>query len=70
MKRNLRNQIHSMINRGETLVNIINYLFTCDYNVNEILNILTSRGFNCKKELLIDTLFEDFGIEVSRLLTI
>lgn len=67
MTRNLRNQIHSMINRGETLVTIINYLFTCDYNVNEVLNILIGKGFNCKRELLIDTLCENFGIELSSL---
>ena len=66
MTRNLRNQLHAMINSGETLVNIINFLFTCDYEAIEIINILTSKGFNCKKELLIDTLYEDFGIEMSR----
>ena len=67
MTRNLRKQLHEMIDRGETLVNIINYLFTCDYDVNEILTILTGRGFNCQKQLLVDTLFEDFGIELSPL---
>ena len=66
MTRNLRNQIHSMINRGETLVNIINYLFTCDYDAFEVIEILTSKGFNCKKELLIDVLVVDF--EMSRML--
>lgn len=65
MTRTLRRQLHTMINNGETLVNIINYLFTCDYEVNEIINILTSKGFNCKKELLLDTLFEDFGLLIA-----
>lgn len=66
MTRNLRGQLHDMINRGETLINIINFLFTCDYNVEQILDFLTSKGFNCKRELLIDTLCDDFGF--SRLL--
>jgi hypothetical protein len=64
MTRNLRTQLHSMINSGETLVNVINYLFTCDYEVIDILNILTSKGFNCKRELIADTLHDDFGIEI------
>ena len=66
MTRNLRKQLHSMINRGETLINIINFLFTCDYTELEIIEMLTSDGFNCQKELLIDVLVDDFGITIER----
>lgn len=61
MTKNLRNQLHSMINRGDNLVDVLNYLFTCDYNLKEIIDILTGRGFNCRQDLLIDTLVEKFG---------
>lgn len=61
MTKNLRNQLHSMINRGDSLVDVINYLFTCDYSAEQILDILTGKGFNCRRDLLIDTLVEKFG---------
>lgn len=66
MTRSLRNQLHDFINHGETLVNVINYLFTCDYEEDEIIEMLTGRGFNCNREILIDTFVVDFGMDRSK----
>ena len=60
----LKRQLNDFINNGETLVNIINYLFTCDYEAAEIIRILV-HNFGCKEQLLKDVLAVDFGIEFS-----
>lgn len=58
-------QVNDYINKCETLVNIINYLFTCDCSVNEIINTLTAKPFNFQKQLIIDVLKVDFDIEIT-----
>lgn len=67
MTNNLRKQLHHFINTGKSLTYIINYLFSCDYDEVEIVKILTGRGFNCKLELVLDTLEYDFAIDCSEL---
>ena len=62
--RNLKEQIKSFINQGESLVSIINYLFTCDYTAIEIVKILVTY-FDCKEQLIRDVLEVNFGIEFS-----
>lgn len=67
MTNNLRKQLKSFINNGKSLVYIINYLFTLDYEEVEIVEMLTGRGFNCNKNLLLDTLEYHFAIDCQEL---
>jgi hypothetical protein len=60
----LKRQVNDFINQGATLVDIINYLFTCDYGVEEIIQILVDH-FNCKRVLVRDTFFEYWGVLVA-----
>lgn len=56
-------QVQDFINSDESLVNIINYLFTCDCTPDEVIRLLVDR-FDCQEVLVKDTLADDFGIEV------
>ena len=64
MKNTVRRQVKDFIRSNETMVNIINYLFTCDYSVNEIVEMLV-KNFGCNRQLVVDTLWVDFGMEMS-----
>lgn len=64
ISKNLKEQIKAFIRQGETLVNIINYLFTCDYTETETFKILV-KHFGCDEQLLKDVFIVDFGIEFS-----
>lgn len=64
--RTLRMILQDMINRGASLCTIINYLFTCDYDELDVIQILTSKPFNCRKDLLIDTLEYDYALDMSK----
>ncbi len=64
ISKTVKRQIKDFINRGETLVYIINYLFTCDYTATEIVKILV-RNFKCQEQLLRDVFEVNFGIEFS-----
>ena len=64
ISKTLKGQIKQFINQGESLVYIINYLFTCDYTATEIVKILVS-NFNCQEQLLKDVFKVDFDIEFS-----
>ena len=64
MKNTLKRQIKEMIEKNETIVNVINYLFTCDYEATEIIKMLV-KHFDCKEQLLKDVFAVDFGIEFS-----
>ena len=64
MKRTLKRQINEFVKKGETMVNIINYLFTCDYSPAEIVEMLV-KDFKCDRHLLKDTFYNDFGMDMS-----
>lgn len=59
---NLKKQINEMIRKNETIVNIINFLFTCDYSVEEVAKILVNE-FGCKEQLVRDVFWVDFGMD-------
>lgn len=48
MSGTLRNQIFSFIRQGYGIIDLINFLFTCDYNRKEIKEILSEFGFSNK----------------------
>lgn len=64
ISKTIKRQVKDFINQNETLVNIINYLFTCDYTEREIIKILV-KHFGCQKQLLIDIFRVDFDIELN-----
>lgn len=62
MTNNLKRQVKQMIRRNETIVNIINYLFTCDCNIIEIVDLLVNE-FDFKPQLIKNVFREDFGMD-------
>lgn len=69
ISRTLKNQIKDFINQGKTVIEIINYLFTCDYSATEVVKILV-KNFGCQEQLIKDVLKVDFGIEFSPFVTV
>lgn len=69
ISKTLKGQIKQFVDQGESIVYIINYLFTCDYTATEIIKILVS-NFSCQEQLLKDVFKVDFGIEFSPLVNL
>ena len=59
----IKRQVAEMINRDETIVNIINYLFTCDYCPLEVVDFLVN-DFKCNRRLVGDVMYVDFGMDM------
>lgn len=60
----VRKQVKQFIRENKSAAYIINYLFYADYDENDVVRILTGRGFNAKREFVLETLKENFGIEM------
>lgn len=69
MKKAVINNIKAQINRGESVVDIINYLFTCDYEATEIMKVLVHK-FGCQEQLLRDVFKVNFDIEFSPFISV
>lgn len=58
-----KKMVNQFIKEGKSLVYVINYLFSCCYNVNDVIDILTNR-YHCRLDLLLDTLETDYKISI------
>lgn len=65
MTNTLKRQINTMIKNNNSLIDIINYLFTCDYSVFKIIHILTT-NFNINEQEIITILKKYFNIEIQQ----
>lgn len=60
----LRRQLKDYECKGYGIQKIIDYLFTLDLQVKEIVSILTNAPFCVKKEVLLKVLHEDFDFNI------
>lgn len=58
-----KKMVNQFIKEGKSLVYVINYLFSCCYNVNDVIDILTNR-YHCRLDLLLDTLETDYNLSI------
>jgi hypothetical protein len=58
-------QVKDFFRQGESLTNVISYLFTCDYEPEEVVDFLVTK-IGCKEQLVKNNLVDGFGINVDR----
>jgi hypothetical protein len=66
MTTNLKNQIKSMLKTNKNLVDVINFLITCEYDFYQILCILVD-NFNFSEKEIIKVFDQNFDVQFSTL---
>lgn len=63
LSKTTKRQVNEFIEQGQSIMEIINYLFVCDYEATDILNILV-KNFKCNATLVKDVFCCDYEIKL------